>query len=149
MVLTRYCYADEYTLGVLTHNGETLHTIERPWLPGLPGGLPFVSCVPDGRYQLLEHVRAGGDRVPAMRNPDLGVYYSERSVPSEGGRYLCLLHSANWVRQVQGCIAPGISAGIAEDVHRTYSSRVAMRSIMRWFNGGDDVLHIRRHEGAV
>lgn len=138
MILTRYCYGDEATLGRLTlgdvdGNGTVLHTIERPWVPGMPGGMPFVSCLPDGDYQLLPHVRPNGDYVLALRNPDLSVWYSTRNVPAEGGRSLILLHAANYASQVQGCIAPGMGRTVIDNRAMVTHSRKAMAKIMDYY----------------
>ena len=130
MRLERYCYGPEWTLGRLYVGEHVLHTLERPWRPGSPGGMPFVSCVPDGAYQLLPHVRPNGDFVLALRNPDLGVWYSTANVPDTGGRTLILLHAANRVDEVQGCVAPGLSAIIHENRPMVTSSRAAMKIIM-------------------
>jgi hypothetical protein len=91
--------------------------------------MPFVSCVPDGSYQLLEHVRPDGTEVLALRNPDHGVYYDRGERPDTGGRYLILIHSANYVEQVQGCIAPGINHTIYDNRVMVTNSRQAMRLI--------------------
>ena len=96
----------------------------------MPGGMPFESCVPDGEYQLIEHARPNGDQVLALRNPDCGVYYTEQERGDRPGRYLILIHSANWVEQVVGCIAPGLVRTIAENKRMVRSSRAAMRKIM-------------------
>ena len=129
LTLERYCYAEDHIQGHLWLDEETrLHTLERPWRPGAPGGMPFVSGVPDGSYELLPHVRPDGTAVFALRNPDLGVYY-ERGERPDAGRYLILIHSANYVEQVQGCIAPGISSVIYENRVMVTNSRQAMQMI--------------------
>lgn len=94
--------------------------------------MPNVSCVPDGEYQLLRHARPDGDVVLALRNPDLGVYYSKASMRGEG-RYLILIHAANYVDQVQGCIAPGLGQTISDNRPMVTSSRSAMQKIMAWW----------------
>ena len=143
MRLERYCYGDGCTQGRLRlASGAVLHTLERPWVAGMPGGMPFVSCVPDGRYSLVEHGRPNGDRVPALRNPDLGVYYSKTSVPPEGGRTLILIHAANWVDQLHGCIAPGIGSTVSDNRMMVTNSRAAMVKVMESFDNGDDELVI-------
>jgi Family of unknown function (DUF5675) len=129
--LQRYCYSDTETEGKLWLNDhESLFTLERPWRPGLPGGMPFESCVPDGSYELIPHRRPNGDSVFALRNPDLGVYYTEAERGENSGRYLILIHSANFVEQVVGCIAPGLVRTISENRRMVRSSREAMRKIM-------------------
>ena len=131
LTLERYAYAETETEGRLWLDDETaLYTLERPWLPGLPGGMPFESCVPDGEYELIPHQRQNGDQVFALRNPDCGVYYTEQERGNNPGRYLILIHSANWVEQVVGCIAPGLVRTIANNKRMVRSSRAAMQKIM-------------------
>lgn len=107
-----------------------------------------MSCVPDGRYELLRHARPNGDVVLALRNPDLGVYYSAEHVPAEGGRTLVLLHSANFARELQGCIAPGLALTIHENELMVTASRQAMVLVMRAFGAGDKTLDIAPALGA-
>ena len=131
LILKRYCYSATETEGrLLLNDNEKLFTLERPWRPGLPGGMPFESCVPDGEYELIPHRRPNGDSVFALRNPDLGVYYTEQERGDRSGRYLILIHSANFVEQVVGCIAPGMVRTIADNRRMVRSSREAMRKIM-------------------
>ena len=109
--LKRYSYSETETEGVLTFpDGTRLATIEQPWVPnpnGVKGGKPFESCIPDGMYQLHPWVRPDGAQAYIIVNPDLGVYRLPDQMPLEGGRYLCLIHKANWTTDIQGCIAPG------------------------------------------
>lgn len=132
LTLERYCYSETETEGRLYLPGyeDFLYTLERPWIEGPAGGLPFESCVPDGRYELVPHSRPNGDQVYALRNPDLGVFYTREERGTRPGRYLILLHSANWVEQIIGCIAPGLARTIAENKRMVRSSRAAMALIM-------------------
>jgi len=147
LTLERYCYSDTETEGKLwLSTDEYVYTLERPWIAGLPGGMPFESCVPDGSYELLEHTRPRtGDRVLALRNPDLHVYYSDQERAGRPGRYLILIHSGNWVEHVVGCIAPGLSRTIADNKRMVRSSREAMAKIMA---GGYTRLTIKPRLGA-
>lgn len=131
LVLQRHCYGETETEGVLwlKHDDE-VHTLERPWIDGVPGGMPFESCVPDGEYDLIPHRRQNGDEVYALRNPDCHVYYTKEERGNKPGRYLILIHSANWVEQVVGCIAPGLVRTIAENKIMVRSSRAAIAKIM-------------------
>jgi hypothetical protein len=131
LVLERYCYSETETEGHLWLNDdEFVYTLERPWIDGVPGGMPFESCVPDGEYLLIEHDRPNGDRVFAMRNPDLHVYYTKQERGRNEGRYLCLIHSANFVEQISGCVAPGLVRTIYENKRMVRNSRQAMEKIM-------------------
>lgn len=131
LLLQRHAYGDNETEGKLWLDNENyVRTLERPWISGVPGGMPFESCVPDGEYELIKHRRSNGDEVYALRNPDLAVYYTEQERGDNPGRYLILIHSANWVSQVVGCIAPGLVRTIADNRIMVRSSRAAMQKIM-------------------
>ncbi len=131
LILERFNYSETETEGRLWLNAnEFVYTLERPWIDGVPGGMPFESCVPDGEYMLIQHQRPNGDRVFALRNPDLSVFYTKQERGNEPGRYLILLHSANYISQIVGCIAPGMLRTIYENQRMVRSSREAMRKIM-------------------
>ncbi len=134
LVLERHHYGDEITEGKLylgtTADSDVLATLERPWQSGSPGGMPFASCVPDGLYKLRQHERKNGDIVVALVAPDLGVYYAKAERPDGMGRYKILIHSANWVDQVVGCIAPGLVRTINNNKIMVGSSRIAVARIM-------------------
>lgn len=131
LLLQRYNYSDTETEGRLwLSEDEYVFTLERPWVVGLPGGMPFESCVPDGEYELIPHQRPNGDRVYALRNPDLSVYYTDQERAGRDGRYLILIHTANWVEEIVGCIAPGLVRTIASNKRMVRSSRNAMNKIM-------------------
>ncbi len=133
LTLERYCYSETETEGILWLNSnEYVFTLERPWRPPgpTPGGLSFESCVPDGSYDLIPHQRPSGDNVFALRNPDNGVFYTKERRPENAGRYLILIHAGNFVDDVVGCIAPGMSRTIYNNRRMVTNSREAMRRIM-------------------
>lgn len=114
--LQRYSYSPTETEGIMTlrKNADTLRlrTIERPWIPnpnGAKGGKPWESCVPDGTYVLSPWTRPDGDKVFILYSPKLGVYRTPDEHEPDHGRNLILIHVANWVDQVAGCIAPGVA----------------------------------------
>ena len=113
-------------MGELSIGAHVLHTVEQEWRPTAPGGEPFNSCVPAGQYRLIPHVRPSGDRVVALVNHGLGVFYEEMDRIREVGRYLILIHAGNTSDDVVGCIAPGMS----RDGEFVGSSRNAMAIIM-------------------
>lgn len=102
------------TQGVMRCGELKLQTIERPWIPSTVGGLggePFRSCVPPGLYKLERFTRPSGEKVFMLTNPQLDIYGLERDIPSSRkglARYLCLIHTANYVHDVVGCIGPGM-----------------------------------------
>lgn len=102
------------SLGVLRVGELKLQTIERPWIPssnGGHGGEPFKSCVPPGLYKLERWTRPSGEKVFIMTNPQLDIYGLERDIPESRrgiARDLCLIHTANYVHDVLGCVGPGL-----------------------------------------
>lgn len=120
-------------LGVLYCADKRLHSLERPWLPDAPGGTPSLSCVPAGTYKLIAHSRPNGDDVLALVNPGLGVYYLPQDRPHKVGRFLILIHPANYVDEIEGCIAPGMGRSLHETKGPMVTdSRTAMREIMMY-----------------
>lgn len=146
MKLTRNIHAEIGTLGNLKSDfleDQILSTIERPWVAHTqrPGGANDVSCVPDGIYKLVPFKRPrNGMIVPQLFNPELGVYLFEDDLPPEGGRFLVLMHPGNFVKNVIGCIASGMSSSL--EPFRTYESRDAQILLMQAFNAGDTELII-------
>lgn len=125
--LVRFAYTPTETQGILN---DKWYTIERPWIKGPhPGGLSFESCIPDGSYKLIPHTRPNGDKVVALVNPRLGVWYQKDERPDVWGRYLVLIHSGNYVEHVVGCIAPGLSRTIYQNRMMVGASRAAMSQI--------------------
>lgn len=105
LVLLRDKFTAVETLGVLSVEGQTFQSIERPWIadPEHKGGKPLVSCVPEGVYTLVLHNTQKHPKTFALVNADLGVVHE----PTPGMRSDVLLHPANWARELEGCIAPG------------------------------------------
>jgi hypothetical protein len=66
-------------------------TLELPW----KDNQRRVSCIPEGTYKAVKH-----------RSPKFGESVWIQNVPN---RSEILIHPANYVRQLLGCIAPGDS----------------------------------------
>ncbi|MDB6085194.1 MAG: hypothetical protein JWN43_3075 [Gammaproteobacteria bacterium] len=105
-----------YCLGVLTAGALTFQSIERPWIdapPGL-GGHAQTSCVPPGVYELVLHSSPKHPRAFALVNGKLDVFHQPGDVPPDRRRYArtdVLLHPANFVEELQGCLALGLRRG--------------------------------------
>jgi len=117
------------TLGVIQAVDFSCHTIERPWKFSATclGGKPFESCIPDGTYDLTPFTRPSGQRAYMLSNEDLDVFKFKEDIP-EGriGRYLILIHTGNYVEDIVGCIAPGLTqTSRGDSTAMVGSSRVA------------------------
>lgn len=139
LTLKREQSSQTETMGRLYVGDKTLHTVEQEWRPTAPGGEPFNSCVPAGRYKLIPHLRPNGKKVVALINPGLGVYYEDLDRPNQVGRYLVLIHPGNTHNDVVGCIAPGLG----RSGQMVTSSRDAMKKIMAYI--GDDEAELIIH----
>lgn len=147
LILSRLTGDAERTIGNLSVNGVTFATMERPWIPnpdGL-GGMRRQSCVPPGRYTVRPHHSSNFPNTYALVNPDLGVYYQPGDIP-EGqtwGRSAILLHVANRVRDVIGCIGVGKDHGEIGDEPAVLRSTLAMRELDKILNRWQHTLEIQ------
>lgn len=91
------------TTGILVVEGTRFFSIECPWLNNEAG----KSCVPAGEYLLIPYYSPTHGATWCLHAPALNVY-GTIPVPA-GGRSYCELHSANWCRELQGCIAIGLA----------------------------------------
>ena len=101
ITIDRYSSTRNGTQSVISVVGsdQSWHGLERPWLDNLP----YESCIPTGTYVVLpwESPRYGTCRI--FVGGDVAI--------SEGraDRFACLIHPANYTRQLQGCLSPGCS----------------------------------------
>lgn len=97
-------YFDHGTFSVLCdENGNELcKAVEPPWL----NNLPSISCIPEGTYKLMPTESPKHGLCYILEAPELGV-----SMYGPSQRTHILIHKANLVEQLEGCIAPGISFG--------------------------------------
>jgi len=93
-------YLDNCTIGKVYYKGELIvYTIERPWLNNQKN----ISCIPAGIY--------GIEPFNSVKHPDCYLLRNHAlSVGSDGlmQRKYCLIHIANFVEDINGCIGPGL-----------------------------------------
>ena len=94
---------------------------------------PNKSCIPLGVYQLVPHDTAAHPETWAMVNPDLGVTHEPADIIPDDCKYphrfACLIHPANFARQLQGCFAPGMGRSMAGGMWMVTDSRMAFGKI--------------------
>lgn len=95
-ILMRYCYTNEYTLGLLFVGQEMFHIIERPWLNNAKN----ASCIPKGTYPLTFLKKSGSGKYTNV--------YWVRNVPGRSG---ILIHNGNLVEHSLGCMIIGMRKG--------------------------------------
>jgi hypothetical protein len=100
IVLSRFKSTSDGTFGKLTVDGKVFYSVERPWL----NNKPEISCVPSGQYLLVPHSSRKYGQVLALVNEEIGVTHFQESYSK---RFACLIHVANYARDVIGCIGLG------------------------------------------
>jgi hypothetical protein len=132
------------TFGTLSWSDDQieLQTLERAWIPagdGSPGGHHLTSCVPRGTYELVLHDTLKHPQTWALVNPDLGVYHELNDIPSgKTGRVASLIHSANLVHQLEGCIGVGLSRSTLNgepDISSSVAAFERLKAAVPWTNG--------------
>ena len=95
---------------------HAFHTIERPWLDNKPR----ISCIPAGKYRCVPHNWQESDKFRFKQ-----VWRLE-NVPN---RSAILIHSANLVGDVIGCIGVGTHIGKIGDETAVLNSRFAIQEL--------------------
>lgn len=100
--------------------------VERPWLNNQPN----KSCIPEGSYQLQPHDSPKFGKCYALNAATLGVTPNGPSL-----RTHVLVHKANLVSQLEGCLAPGTSFGVVNNEWAVMSSGVSFNAFMSELDG--------------
>lgn len=119
-------------IGELYYKDEFLcYTMEREW----NNNQPFISCVPNGKYNLVKFDSVKYGWTYALNSPCHNVYANCDDIKNKTDRYACLFHSANTRDQLQGCIAPGMELGSIRNQWAVLRSRDAMTMLKEiWVN---------------
>ncbi len=129
VILTRWAFFNDCTLGRLEFDGFRCWTVERPWLDNAVN----VSCVPDGTYTMERH-----------DSPKFGPNVWElQNVPN---RSYILIHAGNTSKDVTGCIALG--EGLRTGADGVTSSRKAL-SAFEELTKGLESLKIQIGSGRI
>ena len=139
ILLERFAYMENRTMGQLHIQDHTFLTIERPWISSLhhKGGRNFESCVPDGEYSLLPFESEAHPESYILKNEELDVFADNPG--KDKGRWSILIHVGNYVKDVVGCIAPGLTG----DESHVWESRKAMARIRELLGREEHVLVIQ------
>lgn len=130
--LTRYGSIPKIgTFGKLEIKDRVFYTVEKPW----QNNEPFKSCIPGGLYTLETHVSRKYGNTWAIVNESLGIYHNH-DIKAE--RYACLIHAANWPRQVQGCIGVGQEIEHISGELGVTSSRASMDKLRELLSAGEN-----------
>ena len=109
IILERFAYNPESTLGTLTFDDKTFVTVEPPWLDNQRN----VSCVPEGFYTCK--------RYSSKRYP------STFEITNVEDRSYIVFHAGNTAKDSEGCIILGTMLGGGQNV---LNSKKAMAEFM-------------------
>lgn len=120
--LYRYDYVATHTLGILvTGTTYICDILELPWKENEIN----VSCIPEGGYI-----------IQASSTPHFEECIVVKDVP---GRKAILMHAANQVHELRGCIAPGVKS-----VEIMLHSRDNLAKILDILGTHEGILEIKR-----
>lgn len=152
LTLLRYAYLPTMTLGQLMLPGLKLYTMERPWIPSAagPGGTPKESCVPDGAYRVTPHSSAKFPDTYQLASQSLGVYLQPGDIPAgqKYGRSAVLIHAGNYVADVIGCVAVGMTVRECDEGYMVSSSKAALDLLRAALRYSEAALTIRPSRGT-
>lgn len=114
-------------------------TVEKPWLDNECN----ISCIPEGRYTIKVRTSPKFGEVYYLENIDLDV-----SLNGDTKRTYILIHPANFVQQLQGCIALGDQFMLGADGNKKgVTSSIATCSLFMCLLGGEtSILTIANRE---
>jgi hypothetical protein len=129
LIVERFAYTDMGTFGRMSVGGQTLYTVERPWLDNRPN----TSCIPEGTYRCTPRRfnRGGYDAVEIQGVP---------------GRSHILFHVGNTMHDVVGCIAVTHKLGQINGVWAGLHSRNAFDLFMEHYGNGEFTVRVGRYE---
>jgi len=88
------------TIGKWYYNvSQICFSLELPWL----SNIPFKSCIPPGEYTIKPISTEKHPDSFFLENRDLGVSWN-----ADTPRTTIEVHIANYLRQIVGCLAPGM-----------------------------------------
>ena len=89
VTIERFAYTRWGVLGSLQYENVSCRTLELPW----KNNETNESCIPEGVYNTINH-----------DSPTFGKCFWVQGVPQ---RSEILIHPANWISQLDGCVAVG------------------------------------------
>lgn len=130
ITIERYAYTDQGTFGVLTFGDFTCFTVERPWL----NNQAKVSCIPEGDYTAIAYNSPKFGSVFAITGGTVSLYPD-----STHARSAVLIHPANTMDDLEGCVGLGSDHGTINGVPGVINSRVTIAKFYELLAGQTSV----------
>jgi len=142
-ILLRNGSTDQGTFGELIIRNKKFYTVERPWADNKPN----VSCVPIGTYQLVDHSSQAHPNTFALVNEEMGVYHFKHEMKKSGDRWGIVIHVANTIDDIEGCIGVGYNYGVVYTRWAVKQSRDATAEAVGMMKDGDSLRIIENKWG--
>lgn len=122
--LTRLNKISSGQIGRIETVEHSYMTMEQAW----NDNTPFVSCIPEGIYELIPYISKRYGECFVAVNEALNVYFSKLSPNRpDNGRYKCIFfHRGNYPKNFEGCGGVGEKYNPAHDMitNTTQTSRI-------------------------
>lgn len=118
ILLERFAYTPMGTFGNMTYNDFTCYTVERPWL----NNQARISCIPEGQYNLVWHNGPKFGKTVALVGGTVAQYPD-----GVAARSAILIHAANEMNDLAGCIGLGYALGMIRNNWAVTSSLPAIK----------------------
>lgn len=123
-ILTRFCYGEMGTFGKWEGPNFTAFSVEDPW----KNNEQSKSCIPEGVYQAKRTSRPKHGNTFVLINEDLKI----AEFPKLGMRDSCLIHTANTILDVEGCIGLGEKLGCLGSLWAVLDSTNTVQKFMQY-----------------
>ena len=125
LVLQRVAYTPLGVFGKMEIAGRTIWTVELPWLDNQRR----VSCIPEGEYTCRprRYFKGGYDAIEICDVPE---------------RSEIMIHKGNTIKDLAGCIAPGMKLGVSKGTWAVLDSAGAFALLMKRYGGREFRLRI-------
>lgn len=140
ITLERFGYTPYGTFGRLVYNDFRAFTVERPW----QNNEAQVSCIPEGTYTLQWYNSPKFKKTLAVVGNTVSLF------PTPGiARSAILIHPANTMDELQGCIALGSTLGWVNNKWAVLNSKTTVEKFLSLIPDHDMSLEIKQITPAV
>jgi len=130
LTVHRYATGEGGVQSELHVSGEytTIHGLECPWMDNAPN----ISCIPGGAYVLLPY---SSEKYPNCLQIIGGTVADGENDMRDSPvttRFRCLVHPANYARQLRGCLAAGLEKDDGGDPETGLAAVWNSRKALDW-----------------
>jgi hypothetical protein len=130
ITLERFAYTPMGTFGRLTYGDFSCYTVERPW----DNNNNKVSCIPEGMYTIQKYTSPKFGSVYAVLGETVSLFPD-----TTHKRSAVLIHPANVMSDLEGCIGLGDSLGYVKSQWGVLNSAVTLKAFFSKLGSLDNI----------